>query len=69
MAGEVRTTNERGHRVVPAGVERVAAQQPPQRQPAAAQQAEALDRLGGVGAAGRAGSGSVGGRAGLIAVR
>src|SRR5712672_1155708 len=39
--------------VVPAGVERVAAQQAAQRQPAAPAQAEALDRRGRVGAARR----------------
>src|SRR3954453_12357227 len=49
-----RGRNGQRHRVVPAGVEGMAAQQPAQRQPAAPPRAVELDGLDGVGAAGGA---------------
>src|SRR3954447_10949411 len=52
-ANGVRGINAGRDRVVPPGVERMAAQEPAQREPAAAQRAETLDRLDGVGTATR----------------
>src|SRR5262245_11264720 len=49
----VRGVNAGWNRVVPPGVERVAAQQPAQREPAAPEDAEALDRFDRVDAATR----------------